>query len=109
MRGRRPRFLSRPQLAPDRSFRWRDLRFKLLQQPVSLNQALAQFRVEGREVTPPMVGENQTIRLLHHLFDQAGPPRVGEQVYSWTPADVPGNVSYLPTPGPGDSDGGDIY
>jgi hypothetical protein len=38
-----------------------------------------------------------------------GPPRIGEQFYSWKPTDVPGDVSYLPTPGPGDSDGGDIY
>jgi hypothetical protein len=39
----------------------------------------------------------------------AGPPRIAEEVFSWTRAGVAENVSFLPTPGPGDSDCGDIY
>ena len=39
----------------------------------------------------------------------AGPPRIADQVYSWKQSEVRGDVYYLPTPGPGDSDGGDIY
>ena len=39
----------------------------------------------------------------------AAPPRVGERVYSWSRPDEPADVSFLPTPGPGDSDGGDIF
>jgi hypothetical protein len=38
-----------------------------------------------------------------------GPPRVAERVFSWSRPDEPGDLSYLPTPGPGDSDGGDIF
>jgi len=38
-----------------------------------------------------------------------GPPRIAESVFSWSRAEEPENVSYLPTPGPGDSDGGEIY
>ncbi len=39
----------------------------------------------------------------------AGPPRMAEDVYSWV---RPGNseeVSFAPTPGPGDSEGGDVF
>jgi hypothetical protein len=39
----------------------------------------------------------------------AGPPRIAEEVFSWSRAEVADSVSFLPTPGPGDSDGGDIY
>jgi len=39
----------------------------------------------------------------------AGPPRVAEDVYSWARRDDADELSYLPTPGPGDSDGGDIF
>src|SRR5207247_198876 len=39
----------------------------------------------------------------------AGPPRLGEVVYSWARADEPDELSFLPTPGPGDRDGGDIF
>jgi hypothetical protein len=39
----------------------------------------------------------------------AGPPRSAEDVYSWTRRDESDDFSYLPTPGPGDSEGGDIF
>jgi hypothetical protein len=39
----------------------------------------------------------------------AGPPRLAEEVFSWTRVVQNGDVFYLPTPGPGDSDGGDIF
>jgi hypothetical protein len=39
----------------------------------------------------------------------AGPPQIAEGVYSWTRTGQPEDVSFLATPGPGDSDGGDIY
>ena len=39
----------------------------------------------------------------------AGPTRVGEGVYAWArPADGVG-VWFAATPGPGDSDGGDVF
>jgi hypothetical protein len=38
-----------------------------------------------------------------------GPPRIAEDVYSWARVERDGDAYYLPTPGPGDSDGGDVY
>jgi hypothetical protein len=42
----------------------------------------------------------------HELVD--GPPRLGEVVYSWNRPKDDGLV-FEPTPGPGDSDGGDLF
>lgn len=39
----------------------------------------------------------------------AGPPRLAESAYAWVRADVPDELSFLPTPGPGNSDGGDLF
>jgi hypothetical protein len=39
----------------------------------------------------------------------AGPPRLAEDVYSWMRSHVPDDISFAPTPGPGDSDGGDLF
>jgi hypothetical protein len=39
----------------------------------------------------------------------AGPPRLAESVYSWARPEDKGDLSFLSTPGPGDSDGGDIF
>jgi hypothetical protein len=37
-----------------------------------------------------------------------GPPRLAELAYSWT-RPVDNSISFEPTPGPGDSDGGDLF
>jgi hypothetical protein len=40
----------------------------------------------------------------------ARPPRLAEDVYSWASGGAESDeLFYLPTPGPGDSDGGDIF
>jgi hypothetical protein len=39
----------------------------------------------------------------------AGKPRLAEDAYSWARSVVPEGVSFAPTPGPGDSEGGDLY
>jgi hypothetical protein len=39
----------------------------------------------------------------------AGPPRLADDAYSWIRPNPPEDVSFEPTPGPGDSDGGDLY
>jgi hypothetical protein len=39
----------------------------------------------------------------------AGAPRIAEDAFSWERPEPGNSVHYLPTPGPGDSDGGDIY
>jgi len=39
----------------------------------------------------------------------SGPPLLAEKLYSWSRAEETDELSFLPTPGPGDSDGGDIF
>ena len=40
----------------------------------------------------------------------AGPPRLADEVYSWLSPEEPADYrSFEATPGPGDSEGGDIY
>ena len=39
----------------------------------------------------------------------AGRPRVAEAVYSWSRTDELDELSFLATPGPGNSDGGDVF
>ena len=39
----------------------------------------------------------------------AGPPRLADDVYSWSRPKPTDFVSFEPTPGPGDSDGGDVF
>ncbi len=39
----------------------------------------------------------------------AGPPRVGEGVYSWLLPHATDEAFFTATPGPGDSEGGDVY
>ena len=39
----------------------------------------------------------------------AGPPRLADDAYSWSKPHVPDDLSFAPTPGPGDSDGGDLF
>jgi hypothetical protein len=39
----------------------------------------------------------------------AGPPRFAEGVYSWVRPHPPDETFFMSTPGPGDSDGGDLY
>ena len=40
----------------------------------------------------------------------AGPPRLADEAYSWLSPEEPADYrSFEPTPGPGDSEGGDVY
>lgn len=52
---------------------------------------------------------SQAAAAWHEHID--GPPRIAEGVFSWSRPDddADEDVFYLPTPGPGDSDGGDVY
>jgi hypothetical protein len=38
-----------------------------------------------------------------------GPARIAEQAFSWSRADIDEGLSFAATPGPGDSEGGDLY
>jgi hypothetical protein len=39
----------------------------------------------------------------------AGPPRLADDSYSWVRARTDDHLSFEATPGPGDSDGGDVF
>lgn len=39
----------------------------------------------------------------------AGAPRIAEDAYSWARVEDGEGLSFEPTPGPGDSEGGDLY
>jgi hypothetical protein len=39
----------------------------------------------------------------------AAPPRIAEAAFAWTSGRPTEDVSFLATPGPGDSDGGDVF
>ena len=39
----------------------------------------------------------------------AGAPRVAEDASSWAKVEAGDGLSFAPTPGPGDSEGGDVY
>jgi hypothetical protein len=64
----------------------------------------------GAEALAQLLGEQSfwqaAIAWREHI---AAPPRLADGVYSWKRAEEPEDVSFLPTPGPGDSDGGDIF
>jgi hypothetical protein len=58
----------------------------------------------GREALAKLLSEAEAWR--EHVD---GPPRIADNVFSWSRPEQPEDVFYLPTPGPGDSDGGDIF
>jgi hypothetical protein len=39
----------------------------------------------------------------------AGPARIAEEAFSWSRPDLAEGLSFAATPGPGDSEGGDVY
>ncbi len=64
----------------------------------------------GMEALEPLLSDPEFWRgaaaWREHL---AGPPRFAEDVYSWEKNEPSNPLFFLPTPGPGDSDGRDIF
>lgn len=56
-------------------------------------------------------GEDVSLRKAAAAWQKlmAGRPRKAETLFSWTRAGAEEGVTYEATPGPGDSEGGDIY
>ena len=64
----------------------------------------------GIDALAPLLSEPdlwQAAVAWHEHID--GSPRVAESVFSWSRSAEEADLHYLPTPGPGDSDGGDIF
>jgi hypothetical protein len=69
-----------------------------------------QAYVTEEEVVFLLEREADADRLTEDWADlSAGPPRLGEGAYSWLFPNRTDEAFFTPTPGPGDSDGGDVY
>jgi hypothetical protein len=78
---------------------------------VSSDEVLFVFESEpGADALAPLLSDPKLWEAAAEWREHiAGRPRIAEEVFSWARGGADGDVSYLPTPGPGDSDGGDIY
>jgi len=64
----------------------------------------------GSEALAPLLSDPKLWEAVSAWGEHvAGPPRIAEEVFSWSRRESADDISFLPTPGPGDSDGGDIY
>ena len=73
-------------------------------------EAVFVFEADARDAAEKLIGEGgfwSAASAWKELV--AGPPRLAEDAYSWVRSQVPDDVSFEPTPGPGDSDGGDLF
>jgi hypothetical protein len=69
------------------------------------------FEREGDSATLELSAEDPAIWEAAAAWQEcfAERPRVARPAFFWERVDTPGGVSFEPTPGPGDSDGGDLY
>jgi hypothetical protein len=88
---------------------------------ISMAEQSERFRALGHVVVIPLAegARDRAVALLAQepQFDPGeawrellgGPPRIAENAFSWAKHDSGDFVSAEPTPGPGDSDGGDVF
>ena len=78
---------------------------------VSNQEIVFVFEGEGRESTLTLPGEDPAIWRAAGAWQEclAGSPRIARKAFSWQRPSEPRGVSFAPTPGPGDSEGGDVY
>ena len=73
-------------------------------------EAVFVFEADSRDAAEKLIGEGRFWSAASAWKDLVeGPPRLADDVYSWVRPQVPEDVSFEPTPGPGNSDGGDFY
>jgi hypothetical protein len=74
------------------------------------SEAVFVFEADSRHSAEKLIGEGRFWSAASAWKDLvAGPPRLAEDAYSWIRPHVPDDVTFAPTPGPGDSDGGDLF
>jgi hypothetical protein len=75
------------------------------------NEAVFVFESElGADALAPLLADPKLWRRVSDWADHVdGPARIAQDVFSWSRTELAEDVSFLPTPGPGDSDGGDVY
>jgi hypothetical protein len=69
------------------------------------------FEAPGSSATLKLPGEDPSLWRVAAAWQplMVGRPRKAETAYSWTRPEWPEGVSYAPTPGAGDSEGGDVF
>lgn len=73
-------------------------------------EAVFLFEADSQAAAERLIGEGHFWSAASAWKDLVeGPPRLAEDAYSWVRAHVPDDVSFEPTPGPGDSEGGDLF
>jgi hypothetical protein len=73
-------------------------------------EAVFVFEADSQDAAEKLIGDESFWSAASAWKELvAGPPRLAEDVYSWVRPHMQDDVSFAPTPGPGDSDGGDIY
>jgi hypothetical protein len=74
------------------------------------DEAVFVFEAASRDAAERLVSEEtfwSAVSAWKELV--AGPPKLADDAYSWARPRVPDDVSFEPTPGPGNSDGGDVF
>jgi hypothetical protein len=73
-------------------------------------EAVFMFEADSLDAAEKLIGEGRFWPAASAWKDLVeGPPRLAQDAYSWVRPHVPEDVSFASTPGPGDSDGGDLF
>jgi len=77
---------------------------------VTDHEAIFVFEFEDKDAVARL-GEDPSLWVAAAGWSElvAGPLRIAEDVYSWARPHPPEDVFFHSTPGPGDSEGGDVY
>ena len=74
------------------------------------SEAVFVFEADSQDTAERLIGEGHFWSAASAWKDLVeGPPRLAEDAYSWVRPHVPDDLSFEATPGPGDSDGGDLF
>ncbi len=74
------------------------------------HEAIFLFESEAKDAVERLADDPKLWTALAGWGDLvAGTPRLAEDVYSWARPHPPEDVSFTATPGPGDSEGGDVF
>lgn len=77
---------------------------------VGEQEAVFLFEADAREVVERLADDASLWQAAPGWTELvSGPPRLAEGVYSWVRPHLSEETFFTPTPGPGDSDGGDIF
>jgi len=73
------------------------------------NEVVFLFEAHDLDAAERLIGDGSFWKAAVAWEDLvAGPPRIADDAYSWVRPRVPDDLSFAPTPGQGDSDGGDL-